>query len=87
MGSETMEAGQKSAGVPRGVVIFSYLLASISVTILFYLLASSSGRHSNVEIVFGAGWTFLLSLIVSASILPGLLKKIYGGGRDETKPA
>lgn len=77
-----MEAVQ-SAGAPKFVIVSSYMLVSLSITILFYYFASASGRHSSVELGFGAAWTFLLSLIVSASILPGLLRKIYGRGKGE----
>lgn len=77
-----MERGKSAA--PKSVVAFSYLIVSLSITFLFYLFASASARHSSVELAFGAAWTFLLSLIVSASILPGLLKRIYEKTRGST---
>lgn len=62
------------------VIALSYLAVSISITLLFYLLATRQGKpHTPAEVALGSVWTFILSLIISASILPPILKKRLGG--------
>lgn len=50
---------------------------SLSLVLIFYLLAISSDMNYNpVDIYGGMVFVFILSMIISASIWPSLLKKL-----------
>lgn len=54
------------------------LIASATIIALFYLLATVLGRYGKLDIYMGMVYVFILSMIVTASIFPPLLKKRRG---------
>ncbi|MEM2934669.1 MAG: hypothetical protein QXQ02_04540 [Halobacteria archaeon] len=51
------------------------LATSLSLAALFYFLAMVKNIYSPVDIAGGMFFVFILSLIISASIWPNLIKK------------
>jgi len=55
------------------------IVTSILIVILFYILAiqkvSQSSQYSYTDVYAGMVYVFILSMIVSASIWPGLIEK------------
>ncbi|MCL5292660.1 MAG: hypothetical protein M1548_09110 [Actinobacteria bacterium] len=62
----------------RGALLGS-LAASVVLTISFYLLATALGRYGKLDIYMASIYVLVLSMIVSASVIPPLLKKRQGG--------
>jgi len=59
--------------------VLASLATSFAVAIIFYLLASSKVKanpmYTNVDVYAGMVFVFILSMIVSASIWPGIIEK------------
>ncbi len=60
---------------PQLIITLSYIIFAICVTLVFYLAAVKKGTYSGADILLGAVWTFILSIVISASIIPGFIKK------------
>ncbi len=52
------------------------IVTSFLITLIFYSLAAIKNIYSFVDIAGGMLFVFILSLIVSASIWPSLIKKL-----------
>lgn len=60
--------------------IIASLATSIVIVLLFYILAmqkvsTQPDMYKNVDVYAGAVYVFILSMIVSASIWPGIIEK------------
>jgi len=65
----------KSVGFVSAVIYTGISLAAAGL----FLLATMSGKHTTVERFGGAGWVFLLSLIVALPTITPVLKKRFKG--------
>jgi hypothetical protein len=66
------------------VDIAACILVSALITVAFYIMAIyksiQSDRYAPIDAYAGAVFVFILSMIVSVSIIPPLIKK-FGGGK------
>ncbi len=60
---------------PQVIIFLSYFLFSLSITLLFYVAAAKKGTYTRPEILLGTIWTFILSMVISTSLVPGFIKK------------
>ncbi len=58
----------------RFVLVGSCLAASIIVTLFFYFLALERG-YSQMDIIIGSIWTFVLATIISSPIIIPIIRK------------
>ncbi len=56
-------------------IIFASIASSLLLVMIFYFLALAKNSYSPVDIYGGMIYVFILSMIVSASIWPGIIKK------------
>jgi len=66
----------------KTAMVGSYLLISLIASSLFYLSALSTGV-SSADAYLGIVWVFVLSAIISASLLPQMMKKIPRKGGEK----
>ncbi len=56
-----------------------YTLISLCAALVFFLAANAQGKYSAVAIYGGAGWVFLLSMIVTMPTVTPWVKKWLKG--------
>ncbi len=61
--------------------VFASLATSIVVMLVFYVLAAAKVRvnplYTEVDVYAGMAYVFILSMIVSASVWPGIIEKKF----------
>ncbi|MBI4283063.1 MAG: hypothetical protein HY663_01175 [Chloroflexi bacterium] len=67
----------KSFGFISAIIYTSISLVAAGL----FLVATLAGEYTPVERIGGAGWVFLLSMIILMPIVTPLVKKRLGGGQ------
>lgn len=52
---------------------------AIAITVAFFALAKALGRYSDLDIYMASVYVFIISMIVTASLIPPLFKRIQRG--------
>lgn len=55
--------------------VLASLATSLVIVMIFYVLARDNPMYTSVDVYAGMVYVFILSMIVSASIWPGIIEK------------
>lgn len=55
--------------------VLASLATSLVIVLVFYVLARDNPMYTSVDVYAGMVYVFILSMIVSASIWPGIIEK------------
>ncbi|MFA5771172.1 MAG: hypothetical protein WC974_00370 [Thermoplasmata archaeon] len=58
------------------------IIISIAITFVFYILAevmsAKSAKYGSIDSIAGATFVFILSMIITVSIIPQIVEKAFG---------